>query len=405
MASDKTDASSKTASASEGQTAEPTIKQNPEDSKRTTSWPAVLFFLYIHVLGIYGVAAIFKAKLLTNLFGLLLLSLGVLGSTCGAHRLWTHKSYTANKSLRIFLMLCQTLAGTGSIYSWVRSHRLHHATLDTDKDPFYSNKDLFKSQIVHQLQGYSPEQERLLEQQDMSDLEKDKVVMFQKSYSTLLQNLKCVFKVYKVAVLLANVHNPNTFAANQCSDGILGRKFCQQFLHNWMHKYLLALHASWLINSARHVWGIKRGERYPSDSNMIFFITKSYWPSYHYMLPWDYQSGEYGTYGSGCSTAFIRVFAALGLATNLRTMDSASVKKALANSVDTGKPIEQCLEEVGSKAQQKFHPEHYLDAVKLSSPSNKLHPVHYLYNQLFVCWLPKHHKDSSSLILLQTKLK
>ncbi|XP_026476483.1 acyl-CoA desaturase 1-like [Ctenocephalides felis] len=349
MASDKTDASSKTASASEGQTAEPTIKQNPEDSKRTTSWPAVLFFLYIHVLGIYGVAAIFKAKLLTNLFGLLLLSLGVLGSTCGAHRLWTHKSYTANKSLRIFLMLCQTLAGTGSIYSWVRSHRLHHATLDTDKDPFYSNKDLFKSQIVHQLQGYSPEQERLLEQQDMSDLEKDKVVMFQKSF---------YWPMYIILTLLLPINAPMEY---------WGENFVNSFFIIGCTRYLLALHASWLINSARHVWGIKRGERYPSDSNMIFFITKSYWPSYHYMLPWDYQSGEYGTYGSGCSTAFIRVFAALGLATNLRTMDSASVKKALANSVDTGKPIEQCLEEVGSKAQQKFHPEHYLDAVKYTS--------------------------------------
>lgn len=31
---------------------------------------------------------------------------------------------------------------------------------------------------------------------------------------------------------------------------------------------------------------------------MIFLVTKSYWPQYHYLLPFDYQTGEFGNYGN-----------------------------------------------------------------------------------------------------------
>lgn len=77
----------------------------------------------------------------------------------------------------------------------------------------------------------------------------------------------------------------------------------------------------------------------------MFFVTKSLWPQYHYLLPWDYKSGEYGTYGSGCSTAFIRVFAALGLAYNLQTIEVEGIRSALALSAKTGKPVLECLYE------------------------------------------------------------
>lgn len=66
------------------------------------------------------------------------------------------------------------------------------------------------------------------------------------------------------------------------------------------------------------------------------------------MLPWDYKSGEYGTYGSGCSTAFIRVWAALGLAYNLRTITTEGVKNALAEAANSGRPVVDCLNEAQS---------------------------------------------------------
>lgn len=38
-----------------------------------------------------------------------------MGVAAGAHRLWAHRSYTANGPLRLFLLLCQTMSGTVSI--------------------------------------------------------------------------------------------------------------------------------------------------------------------------------------------------------------------------------------------------------------------------------------------------
>ena len=61
-------------------------------------------------------------------------------------------------------------------------------------------------------------------------------------------------------------------------------------------RYLIVLNVCWLINSAHFVWGLNKNFK-PSDSNMIFIITKSYWPQYHYLLPRDYQTGEFGDYG------------------------------------------------------------------------------------------------------------
>lgn len=37
--------------------------------------------------------------------------------------------------------------------------------------------------------------------------------------------------------------------------------------------------------------------RYPWDSNSVFVLTRTFWPHYHYLIPNDYKSGEYGTYG------------------------------------------------------------------------------------------------------------
>lgn len=78
---------------------------------------------------------------------------------------------------------------------------------------------------------------------------------------------------------------------------------------------------------------------------MIFVVNKSLWPLYHYIVPWDYQLGEYGNYGDGFCNAVLRVLAALGWAYNLRTVDATGVRKALYEAAKTKKPISQCIEQ------------------------------------------------------------
>lgn len=57
---------------------------------------------------------------------------------------------------------------------------MHHEKFRKNEDPFYSNRDFMSAQVYGQLLKYNAEQEALLAKVDMSDLEKDGVVMFQK---------------------------------------------------------------------------------------------------------------------------------------------------------------------------------------------------------------------------------
>lgn len=85
----------------------------------------------------------------------------------------------------------------------------------------------------------------------------------------------------------------------------------------------------------------------------MFLITKTYWISYHYLTPWDYQASEYGKYGTDCVSKFIKVCAALNYATDLKSVDSQSVRTALTKSVTENKNIDVCLAEVVKK--EDFH--------------------------------------------------
>lgn len=81
-------------------------------SARESSWPAVLFYIHLNILGLYGIIILFTNTYLTTvIFTTLLTLMGIVGVTCGAHRLWAHQTFKANTFLRIILMLCQTMAG------------------------------------------------------------------------------------------------------------------------------------------------------------------------------------------------------------------------------------------------------------------------------------------------------
>ena len=58
-----------------------------------------------------------------------------LGVTVGYHRLFTHGSFKARRSLRIALALAGSMAIEGPVIRWVADHRRHHAFSDREGDP------------------------------------------------------------------------------------------------------------------------------------------------------------------------------------------------------------------------------------------------------------------------------
>uniref|UniRef100_A0A182PAC8 Fatty acid desaturase domain-containing protein n=1 Tax=Anopheles epiroticus TaxID=199890 RepID=A0A182PAC8_9DIPT len=373
-----------------------TSSSSSRDTKREASWPSVLFYIHLNILGVYGAFVLFShTSLLTCVFTFLLTLFGILGVTAGAHRLWAHRTYEATPLLRFTLMIFQTLAGQvrkrfncstarlldsesfangresfgqsssvpflwrcigdssvsfhpsqGSIYDWVRMHRLHHEKFRTVDDPYYSDKNFLHAQVFANIRKLSPRQEELLEAVDMSDIEADSIVMFQRRFYWLM---------YLVLFVLLPINAPLEY----WGDTVQAAIFVAFSL-----RYLIVLNVAWLINSAHFVWGLDKSHK-QSDSNMVFLVTKSYWPQYHYLLPFDYQSGEFGNYGSGCTTAFIRICAAVGQATKLQTMTTEAVKRGLTMAVDSGKPIVECLKQAGAEDMCNLKREHYLQNERL----------------------------------------
>lgn len=90
-----------------------------------------------HVLGLYGLRLIVGGLVgwRTALFAFIMWPISGLGVTAGAHRLWTHQSYKASKSMETLLMLMFSTADQGPIEGWALTHAMHHSASDTRWDP------------------------------------------------------------------------------------------------------------------------------------------------------------------------------------------------------------------------------------------------------------------------------
>jgi stearoyl-CoA desaturase (Delta-9 desaturase) len=57
------------------------------------------------------------------------------GVTIGFHRLFTHRSFEANRPLKVVLALLGSMSFQGSVIGWVADHRRHHRYADRPGDP------------------------------------------------------------------------------------------------------------------------------------------------------------------------------------------------------------------------------------------------------------------------------
>ena len=103
-----------------------------------------------------------------------------MGTTVAAHRYFTHRTFKANKYLKLFLLMCQTMTAQEPVLHWARDHRVHHKFTDTDADPYNSRRGFFFSHMGWLMCKKHPEVIRQGKKVDMSDLENDPWLVFQK---------------------------------------------------------------------------------------------------------------------------------------------------------------------------------------------------------------------------------
>lgn len=141
-------------------------------------WRNVFIFIYLHAAGLYGFTL--QKKTSSLIVGWVIGIVSGFGTTVGAHRLYTHRTFKANLPMRIMLMLMQSLACQNDMIEWVRDHRVHHKFTDTNADPHNSQRGFFFAHIGWLMCRKHPDVKKFGSKIDMSDVEGDPVLQFQR---------------------------------------------------------------------------------------------------------------------------------------------------------------------------------------------------------------------------------
>ncbi|TSK22749.1 Acyl-CoA desaturase [Bagarius yarrelli] len=261
-------------------------------------WRNVVAMTLLHIGALYGLTLIPSAKAFTLLWAWVCFMISAMGVTAGAHRLWSHRSYKAKLPLRIFLGFGNSMAFQNDIYEWSRDHRAHHKFSETNADPHNSKRGFFFSHIGWLLVRKHPEVIEKGRKLDVSDLKADGVVMFQRRH-------------YKLSVVLICFLFPTLVPWYFWGESLWVAYFIPCLL-----RYSLVLNATWLVNSAAHMWGMRPFDRSinPRENRFVAFsaIGEGY-HNYHHTFPYDYATSEFGSV-LNITKLFIDTMCYIGLA-------------------------------------------------------------------------------------------
>ncbi|KAL0881588.1 hypothetical protein ABMA27_001417 [Loxostege sticticalis] len=288
--------------------------------KHQIVWKNAIGFLILHLLTLWGVYIVVTGgiQFRTYVWSLLVMYLSGLGVTIGAHRLYTHKSFKASSTLRAALIILQTITGQNSMFIWCRDHRLHHRYSDTDADPHNAKRGLFFSHmgwLMTKKHLYVIELGRKI---DMSDLQADWMVMFQKKY---------YYQLYILFAIMIPVVVPVYY---------FDEPWLESFLVAYMARYILLLHVTWTVNSLAHLYGTRPFNKnlQPVESWFVAFIAQGEgWQNYHHAFPWDYKAAELSTH-LNASAIYIEFFEKIGLATDLKKASPELIRNRIKSSGD-----------------------------------------------------------------------
>eukprot|EP00922_Rhytidocystis_sp_ex-Travisia-forbesii_P020382 GHVS01029993.1.p1 GENE.GHVS01029993.1~~GHVS01029993.1.p1 ORF type:complete len:602 (-),score=28.95 GHVS01029993.1:258-2063(-) len=243
--------------------------------------PAMAPFLgMFHIFAVVGIVRMCTHHQATRLFleAIFLYILGGFGITCGAHRLWAHRSYKAAFPFRTFLFLCNSLANQGTIYRWSRDHRTHHKFSDTAGDPHNATRGFFYSHMGWLLLKKPKIVTASGNMIDCSDLMADPLVRFQSTYDPFWNQF--------VSFMLPAMYGHYAYGDYWLGFFVLGAL-----------RWLLCLHATWCVNSVAHLWGMRPyNASIPPRENWLTTLVANGegWHNWHHEYPFDYATSELG---------------------------------------------------------------------------------------------------------------
>jgi len=264
------------------------------------NWATTVVLILIHI---GAIAALFyfnwKAFAITVFLYWVATGLGI---SMGYHRLHTHRSYKVPRWMEYFFAVCGTLTLEGGPIFWTAIHRIHHQRSDQPGDPHSPREGAWWAHVGWILVGETKHNNTRLLAKYAPDLAKDPFYVW-------LNNYHWVSNV-ALAVLLYAVG---------------GLPF---LLWAGFFRIVFGLHATWLVNSATHMWGGRRFATRDDSRNNWWVALISFgegWHNNHHAHPTSARHGL-AWYEFDPSWLQIKLLKRLGLAKSIQV---ASVKTTL----------------------------------------------------------------------------
>jgi len=214
---------------------------------------------------------------------------GGLGIGVGYHRLLTHRGFKTSRPFEYFLALCGTLALEGGPINWVATHRIHHAHADDEGDPHSPRDGRWWSHIGWILVGTAQQHPEATLRRYAPDLMKDR-------------GHRLINRFYFVPLIVSGVV---LYALGGWAWVLWG-----VFL-----RVTIGLHATWLVNSATHMWGSQRFQTRDDSRNNWWVALLTFgegWHNNHHAHPTSARHGL-AWYEVDINWWTIRALQALGL--------------------------------------------------------------------------------------------
>ena len=235
----------------------------------------------------------------------LLVTLGT-SLSAGYHRYFSHKTYKAHPIIESFLLFFSPLLMQSSAVRWSHDHRLHHAFVDTDKDPYSIKKGFWYAHFTWMLYKQDPVDPKLV-----TDLLKNPRIRFQHRYIA-----------------------PLMFGSNIAVGLIVGyilNDYVGAFMLAVGLRLLLSHHMTWFINSLAHTWGDKPFCQEQTAVNNVICALLTFgegYHNYHHVYAKDYRNGVRWFHFDPTKWV-LWLLSQVGLVKDLRRMDPLQVRKML----------------------------------------------------------------------------
>jgi fatty-acid desaturase len=271
------------------------------------NWPTTIAFGLIHLGAIAGLFMFswrnFWVAVLTYW-----IATG-LGISMGYHRLHTHRGYKCPLWLEYFFGLCGSLSLEGGPIFWVAVHRVHHQKSDRAGDPHSPlHGGFFWSHVGWIIFGEGNHNNTKLMSKYAPDLARHRFYVWLNNWHWL--------PLAVLGVILFAIGGWSMMLWGVCVRTVFG------------------LHATWLVNSATHMWGGRRFATRDGSRNNWWVAALTFgegWHNNHHAHPTSIRHGL-AWYEIDHSWILVNILKRVGLASDLKVakLDSRLIEREAA---------------------------------------------------------------------------